>query len=452
MFSKNCLLSCPLVESDWGNGVARSPFINWSAPMRKFEITCINRKSVAMFKINFIVLLMLAATAANAQFKSDNVKYTTVFPEELCKTLMASQGYTVLDVRSQGEVDDTSTSESLNIGRVKDAIHIDIRQLPQRWRELLAYKDKPLFIYCSHSQRSRRASRLLADSGFTRIYNINGGLTNFYNQGIESSPCAGLEIVTNVPYKILSSKEFAANVSHGKSYYIIDLRSDSVFKGISIESAKTQGKFNDAVNVPFDNLLGSASFSFPSKPILLVDDFGNTSPKAAKLLMEKGYKDVSILFDGMDGWVDYATNAPGKPVVKWTTFINYNLLPAEDFNKMVNEKKEFALIDVRTKEEFNNTSKNYWQNIGQVKSAVNIPSAELNTSSSLPKSKDTPIVIYGFNAQNGIFESAKWLKDQGYKNVSVLQGGIWSLRWTAHNIKGKTYLNDLVVNVPAENE
>src|SRR5438046_10101610 len=117
--------------------------------MRKFEITCINRKSLAMFKINFIGLLMLAAPAANAQFKADNVKYTTVFPEELCKILMANQGYTVLDVRSQGEVDDTSTSESLNIGHIKNSLHIDIRQLPQRWKELLAYKDKPLLIYCS---------------------------------------------------------------------------------------------------------------------------------------------------------------------------------------------------------------------------------------------------------------------------------------------------------------
>jgi rhodanese-related sulfurtransferase len=183
-----------------------------------------------------------------------------------------------------------------------------------------------------------------------------------------------------------------------------------------------------------------------------VDDFGDNSPKAAKLLMDKGYKDVSILFDGMDGWMDYATNAPGIPSLKWTSFINYNLLSADDFNKMVNDKKEFSLIDVRTKDEFSNTSKNYWQNIGQVKSAINIPASELKTNSSLPKSKDTPIVVYGFNAQSEIFESAKWLKDQGYKNVSVLQGGIWSLRWTAHNIKGKSYLNDLVVNVPPANE
>src|SRR6266487_4454520 len=206
--------------------------------------------------------LLLIATITNAQFKADNVKYTTVFPEELCKTLVASQGYTLLDVRSQGEVDDTSSSESLNIGHIKNAMHIDIRQLPQRWRELLAYKDKPLFIYCSHSQRSRRASRLLADSGFTKVYNINGGLTNFYNQGIESSPCAGLEIVTTVPYKIMSAKEFASNSRQGKYYYIIDLRSDSIFKGIAVdEKARTEGHFNEAVNIPFEKLSTSSSMN-----------------------------------------------------------------------------------------------------------------------------------------------------------------------------------------------
>jgi rhodanese-related sulfurtransferase len=404
-----------------------------------------------MLKIFFVAGLLIATTA-NAQFKADNVKYTTVFPEELCKTLMANQGYTLLDVRSQGEYDDTSNSGGLNIGHMKNSVHIDIRELPKRWKELLAYKDKPVFIYCSHSQRSRRASRLLADSGFTKLYNINGGLTDFYNQGIESNPCQGLEIVTTVPYKILSSKEFNASLKQGKSYYIIDLRSDSIFRGISTEKTKAEGHFNDAVNMPFDRLTTTSSINIPAKPILLVDEYGDQSPEAAKLLIEKGYKDVSILFDGMDGWVDYTTNEPGKPVAKWTRNINYTLLPADDFNKMVDAKKEFTLIDVRTKDEFNNVSKNYWQNIGQIKGAINIPFAELKTNNSLPQSKDATIIIYGFNSQPEIFEAAKWLKDQGYMNVSILQGGIWSLRWTSHNIKGKAGLNDLVVNVPPENQ
>jgi rhodanese-related sulfurtransferase len=404
-----------------------------------------------MRKMIFVAVMLLAITA-NAQFKSDNVKYTTVFPEELCKTLMANHDYTLLDVRSQGEYDDTSSSAGLNIGHIKNSMHIDIRELPKRWKELLVYKDKPLFIYCSHSQRSRRASRLLSDSGFTKLYNINGGLTDFYNQGIESNPCAGLEIVTTVPYKILSSKELNTNARQGESYYVIDLRSDSIFKGISTEKTKAEGRFNEAINVPFEKWTNAPSIAASEKPVLLVDEYGDESPRAAKIMIEKGYKDVSILFGGMDGWVDYVANTSEKPAVKWTRNINYILLPADDFNKMLASKKEFTLIDVRTKEEFNNVSKNYWQNIGQIKGAINIPFSELSTSTSLLQSKDALIVVYGFNSQPEIFEAAKWLKDQGYKNVSILQGGIWSLRWTSHNIKGKAGLNSLVVNVPQENE
>jgi 3-mercaptopyruvate sulfurtransferase SseA len=50
---------------------------------------------------------------------------------------------------------------------------------------------------------------------------------------------------------------------------------------------------------------------------------------------------------------------------------------------MITDKKEVALIDVRTKDEFNNASRNSWQNVGQIKGAVNIPFSELKTSPSL---------------------------------------------------------------------
>jgi rhodanese-related sulfurtransferase len=385
---------------------------------------------------------------SHAQFKADNVKYKTVFPEDLCKTLQANPNYVLLDVRSDGEFNDTmNASPALNIGHLQNALHINITQLPQRWKELTAYKDKPLFIYCSHSQRSRRASRLLADSGFTNIYNINGGLTNFYDQGIQSDPCSNFSIVTNVPYRIISPKQLANSKTN---YYIIDLRNDSAFTGKSLdERVKMQGRFTNAVNLPFEKFQTN-TIAFPNKPILLVDDFGAQSPMAAKMLLDKGFKDVSILFNGMDEWLTYITNAVEKPSVKWTGFSNYSMQSPDLFEKWVKNKKPFALIDVRPKDQFNNQSKNYWQNIGQVKNAISVPFAELSTASSLP-SKSQPVVLYGFNSENEIFNAARWFKKNGY-DVYVLQGGIWNLRWASHNLKNKMYLNDLVVNVPAENE
>jgi rhodanese-related sulfurtransferase len=407
-------------------------------------------------KPTIFTILILLAFASNAQFKADNVRYQTVYPEDLCKTLQSNKGALLLDVRSPGEYNDTSSSVSLNLGHLKDAVNIDIRQLAQRWKEIEAYKDQPVFIYCSHSQRSRRASRLLADSGFTKVYNVNGGLTAFYDQGIQYNPCESYAIETTVPYTIISSKQLADQLSKGKSFTIIDLRKDSVFKNMAGERAKHEGKFSEAINIPFENFPGDKTIS-QTKPILLVDEFGDQSPKAAKMLINKGYKNVSILFDGMDGWVDYVTTLPAvanriPANVKWTKNASYNLLSDEQFINILKAFKDVMIIDVRSKEEFSNASKNNWQNVGQIKGAVNIPAAEIKDSKQLPPSAGTYVIVYGFNGQPEIFESAKFLKDLGYRNVGVLYGGIWRLRWAAHNVKGKEALSDLVVNVPPDNQ
>ena len=66
---------------------------------------------------------------------------------------------------------------ALNIGRLKGAVNIDVDAVAGRLNELKPYKDKPVFIYCSHSQRSRRVSKLLSENGFQKIYNINGGMS-----------------------------------------------------------------------------------------------------------------------------------------------------------------------------------------------------------------------------------------------------------------------------------
>lgn len=387
--------------------------------------------------------------AGKSQFKADNVKYKTVFAEDLCKTLKENRDYILLDVRTEGEYNDTLTaSPALNIGRMHNALNVSVNQLSQRWKELIAYKDKPIFIYCYSSQRSRRASSLLADSGFTKVFNINGGLSNFYTQAMQFDPCDDVLMKTNLPYKIISPVQLAAGKTN---YYIIDLRKDSAFTGKSLdERTKMLGRFGNATNIPFEKFQTSA-LVVPDRPILLVDEFGAQSPVAAKLLLDRGFKDVSILFNGMDEWLKYITNATEKPNIQWTSFSNYRMLSPDELHKWLSDKKSFRLIDVRPREQFLNQSKNYWQNIGNIKGAVNLPFSELATTA-MPPVNENPVVVYGFNSENDIFNAAKFFRTQGYRNVYVLQGGIWNLRWASHNLKNKMLLNDWVVNVPAENQ
>src|SRR3954462_6447589 len=98
--------------------------------------------------LSFLVSICFIATA---QYKNDNVAYKTVYIEEFCKQYRSNPKAILLDVRSQGEYDDTSSSVGLNIGRIKQTKHIDIQQLPAHWRDLIAYKDQPVYVMCSHS-------------------------------------------------------------------------------------------------------------------------------------------------------------------------------------------------------------------------------------------------------------------------------------------------------------
>jgi rhodanese-related sulfurtransferase len=117
---------------------------------------------------------------------------------------------------------------------------------------------------------------------------------------------------------------------------------------------------------------------------------------------------------------------------------------------MMMAKKDLILVDTRSAAEFKNESKNYWENIGNIQGAINIPAPEISNSTALP-AKDKAIILYGFNNQDAIYTAAEELVKKGYTDVSVLRSGIWNLRWSSHNIKGKEGLNKWVVNVPEQN-
>jgi rhodanese-related sulfurtransferase len=396
--------------------------------------------------------VFIASIHLHAQYKADNKTYQAVFIDDLCKQLQAHPNHILLDVRSQGEYDDTSTITSLNFGRLKNSLHIDIRQLPARWRELEQYKDETIFIYCSHSQRSRRASRLLADSGFSNIININGGLTTLYLMKNSLGNCVGDMYVTNTRYHIYTPQDFCTRT--GTNAFLLDVRPDSAFKGIALaENQNAFGVFTGSVNIPLATISSSLSRIPKNKEILIVDQFGNDSPQAADILLKNGYTNVGILFNGLDQWYSTSTDELRCKMQLVKRDRKYNLLSSDEFNTLATKNNDVVIVDVRKTDEFNNQSKNYWQNVGNIRNAVNIPAGQLNDHlNDLAASKNKPVIIYGFGGNADAYNAAILLLNNGFTNVNVLKDGIFDFRWRAHNVKNKTYLNDWVINVPESNQ
>jgi rhodanese-related sulfurtransferase len=71
----------------------------------------------------------------------------------------------LVDVREPWEV---------AICRIEGSQHIPLQSIPSRAGELPRERD--LVLVCHHGNRSRRAAQWLEHNGYTRLYNLDGGV------------------------------------------------------------------------------------------------------------------------------------------------------------------------------------------------------------------------------------------------------------------------------------
>ena len=72
-----------------------------------------------------------------------------------------------LDIRDEAEY---------RTGHIPAAIHIPLKNLPDRVAELEKNKGVPIVTYCRSGNRSTRAGSILKKHGFENVYNLGGGL------------------------------------------------------------------------------------------------------------------------------------------------------------------------------------------------------------------------------------------------------------------------------------
>ena len=59
----------------------------------------------------------------------------------------------------------------------------DDKLLPNRMKELPKNKNTKIVVYCYTGKRGGIASQMIADAGYKRVYNIQGGITAWVNAG-----------------------------------------------------------------------------------------------------------------------------------------------------------------------------------------------------------------------------------------------------------------------------
>jgi len=83
----------------------------------------------------------------------------------------------LLDVREDWE---------LAIARLDGVVHIPMGQIPERFRELEA--DREIVVLCRSGARSAQVARFLEQNGYTRVWNLAGGILAWSEQLDPSLP------------------------------------------------------------------------------------------------------------------------------------------------------------------------------------------------------------------------------------------------------------------------
>ncbi|MEG1020672.1 MAG: rhodanese-like domain-containing protein [Myroides sp.] len=374
-----------------------------------------------MKKNTILILLALLSLYTQAQdFKSDNVHYQTISWKDFFKRLEANPKLVYFDIRSEGERTDSAKSPAFNQGKLRGALETDFSLFEKYYPEYLKYKHDTIYLYCSHSKRSRHLAKRLADSSFVNVVNINGGLSHLNSLSENEIPYKRKYYENNLKYKLVSPPEFIKALND-KNYQILDIRPDSTFLGLAkLEQKNGFGNIHSALHIPSEDLEENLNLLNKNKTILLFDNDGNQSPAAANFLNDLGYK-TNVLIFGLENII---RSSPRNE----RTFLEtkYQMILPEDLQEISSKNSDLILIDIREESEFNGTEKVFYKNIGKLKNAVNIPLTSLNRER-MNEIADKTIVIYDRMMQEDLFTFAKRCKEYGITDLYLLSGGISQL-------------------------
>ncbi len=110
-----------------------------------------------------VVITALAVLFYELRLRLQNA--AAVAPQEAIRLM--NQGATVLDIR---------TPQAYAEGHISGARHFEVEKITAAVDALKRYKERPLIVYCDRGTIAPSAVRTLARQGFTKVFNLRGGL------------------------------------------------------------------------------------------------------------------------------------------------------------------------------------------------------------------------------------------------------------------------------------
>lgn len=117
-----------------------------------------------MKKLLLILLALVVLVGCTAAIEKEQVKYEKITAEE-AKRIIDTEEVIILDVRSPEEYEEA---------HIEGALLIPDYELESLASSMLPDKNKKILIYCRSGNRSKTASHVLIDMGYTQVFDFGG--------------------------------------------------------------------------------------------------------------------------------------------------------------------------------------------------------------------------------------------------------------------------------------
>ena len=142
----------------------------------KFKKTRWSRSTLYLIVISLLLIQFYNFTSSGIAADPVRTDISVHVANDMINNNTAYPNLLVLDVR---------TIDEFNANHLNNATLIPVAELGGRLAELASYNDTEIIVYCGSGSRSLQASNILVANNFSKIYNMEGGITAWIAAGYD---------------------------------------------------------------------------------------------------------------------------------------------------------------------------------------------------------------------------------------------------------------------------
>lgn len=130
--------------------------------------------------LTFALAAMIFSACQKSETPSAPLEREKVATQNEIKQVSVEQAQTAVKAENAQFID-VRTPEEYAAGHAVQARNLPLDVLESNLGKL--DKNKPIYVICQTGRRSQKGSEMLKNAGFTAVYNINGGTSEWINSG-----------------------------------------------------------------------------------------------------------------------------------------------------------------------------------------------------------------------------------------------------------------------------